>query len=213
MQHQINIRLITLFLTLGLSVPSFAASVRILAIGTSNTNCKGVPSAEGFTATMERHLKKLGIDALVINAGKDGDTPLGIVQRLESALTDDTSLVLFEPGANRVRSDADKRENLESSAKVLEVLKAKKIPVIFQSHYRMHSEEDARLFAKNHGAFYYGHILRNIPVNRDYRQYDMPGGHTLDPQSAGHFTAKGCSMWAEQLAPLVKDVLEGKAKL
>ena len=213
MSHQIKIHLITLCVTLGLSVPSFGAPVRILAIGTSNTNCKGVSASEGFTASMEVHLKKLGIDAVVINAGKNGDTPTGMVQRLEGALTDDTRLVLFEPGANKVRSDSDKQENLESSAKVLEMLKSKKIPVIFQSHYRMHSEEDARLFAKSHGAFYYGHILRNIPVNQEYRQYDMPGGHTLDPKSAGHFTGKGCAMWAEQLAPLVKDVLEGKAKL
>jgi lysophospholipase L1-like esterase len=196
-----------------IALSAMAAPARIVAIGTSNTNCKGVSASEGFTASMEKHLKKLGVDAVVINAGKNGDTPTGMLARLDGELTDDTKLVLFEPGANRVKSDSDKQENLGNSAKILDALKAKKIPVVFQSHYRMHSEDDARQFAKEHGAFYYGHILRNIPVNQEYRQYDMPGGHTLDPKSAGHFSAKGCSMWAEQLAPLVKDVLEGKAKL
>jgi acyl-CoA thioesterase-1 len=187
--------------------PSSFADTKIVAIGTSNTNCKGVPSDQGFTASLERHLKAAGVDARVINAGKNGDTPAGMSQRLDNDIDRDTQLVLFEPGANRVKSDSDRAENIKYVNDILQRLQDKKIPVIFQSHYKMHSEEEAAGLAKSRGAYYYGHIIRNIPVNQEYRQYDMPGGHTLDPNSAGHLSAKGCALWAEQLVPLVKKVL------
>lgn len=183
------------------------ADTKIVAIGTSNTNCKGVASDQGFTASLERYLKAAGVDARVVNAGKNGDTPGGMAQRLDNEVDNDTQLVLFEPGANRVKSDSDRAENIKNVNDILQRLQDKKIPVIFQSHYRMHSEEEAAELAKSRGAHYYGHIIRNIPVNQDYRQYDMPGGHTLDPKTAGHLSAKGCALWAEQLAPLVKKVL------
>ena len=131
-------------------------------------------------------------------------------RRLTAALSSSIKLVLFEPGANGVRTDEGKKQNLAVSAEILKDLQQRSIAAIFQSHYRIHSEEEASEFAKSFGAYYYGHILRNIPVNKDYRQYDMPGGHTLDPKSAGHFTAKGCQEWATNLFPLIKQVIAEK---
>ena len=189
-----------------LSTNSFA--FEILALGTSNTNCKGANQA--YTKTLNELLEKDGIKATVINAGIDGDTPEGMKRRLDSRINQNTKLVLFEPGANGVRTEDDKRNNLKNVVEVLRELKQRSISAILQSHYRIHSEEEAQLFAQTYGAYYYGHILRNIPVNAEYRQYDMPGGHTLDPKSAGHFTAKGCAEWATNVYSLVKKIIAEK---
>lgn len=56
----------------------------ILALGTSNTNCKGVERSKIFTAHLEELLRAEGFDANVINAGVDGDTPARMIKRLAS---------------------------------------------------------------------------------------------------------------------------------
>ena len=51
---------------------------------------------------------------------------------------------------------------------------------------------EAKEFSEKWGMTYYGPTFKGMPLNRDYRQYDMPG-------QAGHMTAKGCHLWATQI--------------
>ena len=73
-----------LFLTLSAKVSAF----EILALGTSDTNCKG--GDQFYTKTLNNLLTENKIDAEVINAGKDGDTPFFMLNRLKSSINEKT---------------------------------------------------------------------------------------------------------------------------
>ena len=146
---------------------------------------------------LEELLRADGVDAKVINAGVDGDKPIWMLNRLQQGLTDQTKIVVFEPGPN----DINKSSNVDYSERVLAALQKLNMPTIYISHPSIQLNIDARDTAAKYGAYYYGHWTKNIPVDRIYRQYDQSSG-------AGHMTADGCQLWASNIHPLVKHVIE-----
>jgi hypothetical protein len=169
----------------------------IYALGTSNTNCKNA----GQTYT--KKLSELLPNHQIINGGIDGDKPVFMLNRLKSMLQKEPniSIVIFEPGPN----DRNKSSNLEASEQVLTYLKSINLKTIYVSHTVIQSPENAELMAKNFGATYYGDWTKNVPNDKDHRQFDTPFG-----LFGGHMTAKGCTVWAEQMAPLIESVLTSK---
>ena len=190
-----------LFLALAVSFSTGSVALEILAIGTSNTNCKGVDRAKIFPAQLEGLLRADGIDATVINDGVDGDMPHWMINRVTGiGFLDRAQLVIFEPGPN----DRNKSSNVEYSEKVLAHLQERKIPAIYVSHGQIQSTEAAQATAEKYGAYYYGHWTTGVPVDKIHRQYDMGHGRP------GHMTAEGCQLWARNMLPLVKRVLMEK---
>lgn len=175
---------------------SEANAFEILALGTSNTNCKGVDRSKTFTVHLEELLRADGIDATVINAGLDGDKPVWMINRMTGLVTGATRIVILEPGPN----DRNKSSSVEFTEKMLGQLQEKKIPTIYVSHNLIQSPEEATALAAKYGAHFYGHFARNVPLDHTYRQYDQPGG-------PGHMTAEGCQLWAKNMLPLVEKVL------
>ncbi len=177
-------------------VSSVVNAFEIFALGTSNTNCKGVDRSKIFTVKLEELLHADGIDAKVINAGVDGDKPMWMLDRLQQGVTDQTKIVLFEPGPN----DRNKSSNVESSEKVLAALQKMNMPTIYISAPIIQTNSEAQETAAKYGAYYYGHWIKGVPVDRVHRQYDQSSG--------GHMTAEGCQLWASNIQPLVKHVIE-----
>lgn len=171
----------------------------VLALGTSNTNCKGVERPLSYTVSLQGLLNSNGINVDVINGGVDGDKPFWMISRANSLINEQTRLVIFEPGPN----DTNKASNVEYSEKILDQLRAKRIPVIYVSHASIQNESEAQETAYKFGAYYYGHWNKDVPTDRIHRQYDMPG-------KAGHMTGVGCQLWAKNIAPLVEQVLREK---
>lgn len=167
----------------------------IFALGTSNTNCKGVDRSKIFTVHLEELLRADGFDAEVINAGVNGDKPVWMIDRLAGSKLEKTRLVIFEPGAN----DMNKASNLDAVTKILSQLQERKIPTIYVSIGLIQTIAEAQETARTHNAYYYGSWIRDIPVDREHRQFDKSQG--------GHLTAKGCQLWAKNMFPLVKRVL------
>ena len=60
---------------------SRAASITVVALGTSDTYGKGVGRNEAYPARLQAKLKERGIDARVINAGVNGDPSNLILKR------------------------------------------------------------------------------------------------------------------------------------
>lgn len=86
---------------LGISA-SRAAPVSIVVIGDSNIEGKGVASSEAYPAQLERALRAKGIDARVVNAGKNGDTTFGVMARLDQSVPNGTTLAIISVGVNDV---------------------------------------------------------------------------------------------------------------
>ena len=171
--------------------------IEIVALGTSNTNCKNVQIEDKFTTALEKILNEQGVKARVINGGVDGDTPKWMLKRAQELVTDKTKIVLFEPGQN----DTYKERSIRDSEKIIEWIKTKNIPIIYSSINVVQNVTEAKEFSEKWGMTYYGSTFKGRPLNRDYRQYDTPG-------KAGHMTAKGCHLWATQMASFVQLELE-----
>ena len=173
--------------------------IEIVALGTSDTNCKNVQIEDKFTTALEKILNEQGVKARVINGGVDGDTPRWMLKRAQELVTDKTKIVLFEPGQN----DTYKERSIRDSEKIIEWIKTKNIPIIYSSNNVVQNVTEAKEFSEKWGMTYYGPTFKGMPLNRDYRQYDMPG-------RAGHMTAKGRHLWATQMASFVIELEKSK---
>lgn len=182
----------TILFVLFFSTNSFA--FEILALGTSNTNCKNANAA--YTNRLNELIVNHNIQAQVINAGSDGDKPVFMLERMKGLIKPTTKLIIFEPGPN----ETNKAWSLEGADKVLENLQKQNIPTIYVSHQLIESDEAAAERANRYGAYYYGRWTKGVPVDRDHRQYDQPG-------RPGHMTAQGCILWANSMIHLIKQVI------
>jgi acyl-CoA thioesterase I len=90
-------------------------SVKIVALGASNTEGWGVSTSEAYPARLETLLKARGIDATVINAGIARDTTGGMLARLDSAVPTGAQVVVLQPGSNdeRVGLAVERSHNIE----------------------------------------------------------------------------------------------------
>jgi hypothetical protein len=191
------LKLALLCIVLFIALPSYG--FEIFALGTSNTNCKG--AGQAYTSTLNDLLGQEKINAQVINSGVDGDKPTFMMTRLEQGLkaNPNIKIVIFEPGPN----ERNKSFNLSPSEEILTYLQKINMPTIYVSHQAIQSSEDASEMAKKYGAYYYGHWIKNVPIDTAHRQYDQPG-------QAGHMTVAGCQLWAKNMMPMINQVIKEK---
>jgi acyl-CoA thioesterase-1 len=78
------------------------AQAQVVALGASQTNGKDVSRDQAYPAQLEAMLRARGRSAQVVNAGVDGDTPRGMLSRLDSAVPPGTKVVILQPGTNAV---------------------------------------------------------------------------------------------------------------
>jgi acyl-CoA thioesterase-1 len=88
---------------LALAAPAGAATLRIVAIGASNTTGFGVGSDHAYPALLQDMLRKRGLNAIVTNAGVNGDVTSGMLSRIDAAVPQGTDLVILQPGGNDLR--------------------------------------------------------------------------------------------------------------
>src|SRR5882672_2509851 len=102
-----------------------ADAATIVLLGASNTYGKGVARNQAYPAQLEAILRAKGSDVRVVNAGINGDTTEGMLERLDQAVPNGTSAVILQPGGNdRRKGRADRTADIQSR------LSARGIPVI-----------------------------------------------------------------------------------
>jgi acyl-CoA thioesterase-1 len=102
-----------------------ADAAMIVALGASNTYGKGVARNQAYPAQLEAILRAKGSNVRVVNAGINGDTTAGMLQRLDRAVPNGTSVVILQPGGNDARKHSEDR-----TAEIQSRLSARGIPVI-----------------------------------------------------------------------------------
>jgi acyl-CoA thioesterase-1 len=102
-----------------------AGAATVVALGASNTYGKGVARNEAYPAQLEAILRTKGSNVRVVNAGINGDTTEGMLQRLDRAVPNGTSAVILQPGGNDRRKGRPDR-----TADIQNRLSARGIPVI-----------------------------------------------------------------------------------
>jgi acyl-CoA thioesterase-1 len=96
-----------------------AASVKIVAIGASNTSGWGVQSGYAYPEQLQAMLRAKGIHAQVKNAGIPMETTNGMLERIDRDVPPGTDIVIIQPGGNDLRFFGTKKrrtENIEAMA-------------------------------------------------------------------------------------------------
>jgi acyl-CoA thioesterase-1 len=121
---------ILLILALFFSSPLEAAVHNIVAIGASNTSGFGVGAQDAYPTRLQVLLRTKGILAKVTNAGIAGDTTVGMLRRLDSAVPKGTDIVILQPGGNDLRFGFSKEQRAANIAAMVKRLRARDIRVI-----------------------------------------------------------------------------------
>jgi acyl-CoA thioesterase-1 len=107
-----------------------ASSLNIVVVGASNTVGWGVGAENAFPARLQTILKQRGIDAKVTSAGVIGDTTGGMLSRIDSAVPNNTNLVILQPGTNDLRFFGSKQQRAANISAIVDRLRQRHIRVI-----------------------------------------------------------------------------------
>ena len=183
-----------LFSLLALPLLATADEIKIVALGGSQTEGKGLSNSDAYPAQLEGIFKAEGCPVSVANEGMAGSGTGDMLNRLNRAVPDGTKIVILQPGghdkvATKKRaplSPAETRNNLEQ---ILARLKERNINVIFLGS----PGGEGREFAQKHSAIWYGQPNKNISPD----MYQTDGVH---------FTKEGYAVLAKNLSLLIKDI-------
>ncbi len=136
MWHFIRKFVVIMTLTLALNsaasadTPSRTLPRTLMVFGDSLTAGYGLPRGEAFPVKLEERLKQEGAAIKVLGQGVSGETTAGGLSRLEYALKKNPDYLILELGANDMLRSIDPANTRANLTKMLDILKARKIPVL-----------------------------------------------------------------------------------
>ncbi len=169
-----------------------------------------LPPDEGFAPQLERALQAAGVNVRVENASISGDTTAGGRARLDWAIIGDPDLVIVELGANDALRGLDPALTRRNLAAILARLKARGIGVLLagmRAPPNMGREYEAAFnaiypdLAARYGVPLYPFFLDGVA-----------GRPNLVQRDGKHPTAGGVAEIVARIAPMVIDLLKGKAR-
>jgi acyl-CoA thioesterase I len=107
-----------------------AASLRIVAIGASNTHGWYVGNQGAYPAQLQALLKAKGIDAQVTNAGVPFDTTAMMLRRIDIDVPNGTDIAILQPGGNDLRFFGTREQRAANIAEMKRRLLTRSITVI-----------------------------------------------------------------------------------
>lgn len=179
----------------------------ILAFGDSLTAGYGLDRNDALPVYLQRALEKAGQDNVeIINAGVSGDTTAGGVTRLAWTLKrQNPDYVLLALGGNDMLRAIDPASTEQNLRKMMETLKAAKIPVLIAGMRAPASmgEKFAGAYdkmyanlAKEYDAVYYPFILDGVAMLPEYNQRD-----------GVHPNVEGVKIIAQKMLPYLQQLL------
>ena len=125
-------RVLLALVLLALPVFAQAASLKIVAIGASNTSGWGVQSGNAYPERLQALLRARGIDAEVKNAGIPAETTNGMLGRIDSDVRAGTNIVIIQPGGNDLRFFGTKERRTNNiNAMVARVRARGMVPIVY----------------------------------------------------------------------------------
>jgi acyl-CoA thioesterase-1 len=182
----------------------------IMAFGDSLVAGYGLKTEDAFPAQLEAKLKSEGLAVHVINAGVSGDTTADGLNRIEWNLARaKPGYVILIMGGNDMLRAIDPAVTKANLQKIMEVLKAHKIPVLvagmkaftnlgprFATAYGSMYKD----IAAQHGAVYYPFYLDGVAMKPELNQEDG-----IHPDKGG------VAVIVDKMLPSVKELLKRPA--
>jgi acyl-CoA thioesterase I len=168
-----------------------AEPIKIVALGGSNTYGKGVSRDEAYPAQLERLLRAAGYDVVVKNEGTNGQTTADELGKVNSAVPDGVKIVIFAPGGNDNRSDANKFVgNSDYNIRtIIQKLLDRHILVLFSGR------RDQRRYIEDLN------VTMIAPIRRLVSETEQQAG------DKEHLTPNGYKMVAERMLPHVEKLI------
>ena len=110
--------------------PGHASSLNIVVVGASTTVGWGVGAENAFPARLQTILKERSINAVVTSAGVIGDTTGSMLRRIDSAVPNNTNIVILQPGTNDLRFFGSKGQRAANISAIVDRLRRRHIRVI-----------------------------------------------------------------------------------
>jgi acyl-CoA thioesterase I len=179
--------------------------IRLLILGDSLSAGYGLPHPDGFEAQLAAALRARGVPVVIVDGAVSGDTTAGGRARLEWALGDGADAAIVELGANDGLRGVDPKDVEANLTAILDVLAAKRIPVLL-----------AGMYAPPNLGPDYGKAFRAIYEKLSQRPgilYDpffldgIAGVADLNQPDGMHPNAEGVRRNVARLLPLVEKLL------
>lgn len=194
---------------LALPVPVHAAPagkpVVVTMLGDSITAGYGLPAKAALPVQLQAELRKLGVNAVVRNAGVSGDTTAGGLGRVDFSVQPDTTVCVVELGANDFLQGYEPAVTRRHLDQIVKRLKARGITVVLAG---------GRVPARGYGP--YGRQFEAVfpevaKANRVLLAPDLLADVSERPElkqpDGIHPNAEGVKLVARRLAPVVVEAL------
>ncbi|MBL8712088.1 MAG: arylesterase [Alphaproteobacteria bacterium] len=204
------IRKFILIMTLAFALNSAAGAAeppkKLMVFGDSLTAGYGLPRGEAFPVKLQERLKQEGAEVEVLGQGVSGDTTAGGLSRIEYALKKNPDYVILELGGNDMLRAIDPAVTRANLTKMLEILKARKIPVLLAgmrvygnlgpnvdaAYVKMYKE-----LAEKYDCVLYPFFLDGVVADR-----------ALNLDDGIHPNEKGIAVIVDRILPAVAELLD-----
>jgi acyl-CoA thioesterase-1 len=171
-----------------LSAATAARPVHIVAFGDSASAGYLVARGKAYPAQLQAALRAKGYDAVMENAGVNGDTAAGALARFDRAIGPDTDVAIVEFGTNDVRRGASPATLRARMSELIRSLRARQIEVLVLGLGRL----DLSATAAASGVA--------------YAQWSLPPGR-YRARDGQHFNAEGYAILVARMLPQVEALI------
>ena len=193
----------------------FSYAFEIYSTGGSIETCFKAPSKEKFTADLGNLLNAKGINAEVIDGGSKNDYLPLLFRRLTESVNSKTKIIIYvSPGGGYRHPEWQQIQYIE---KILNFAQENKLATIVVLPEKSLTPDSAFLqktdaLVAKYGAYDYGSYAKNVPLDDKYWKYKWDG-KTLMPAASmsnakKYMSGAACELWAENMLPLVMQVIE-----
>jgi acyl-CoA thioesterase-1 len=170
-----------LLATLAILYVPAAASAQVAVIGDSNVAGKGVASSDNYTAQLQRAMRGRGYKGNVVNAGINGDTTQGVLNRLDRDVPPGTKVAVVWVGANDRKAGVPREQIIANKKAIAARLRARGIKVVMVGPKRVGGLHDRA-----------GYVVQGDPQRHlNSAGYSAVVGRTLsDVQTAASGTSR-----------------------
>jgi acyl-CoA thioesterase-1 len=178
--------------------PAAAQTVRIVAIGDSNTYGYRVARDATYPAQLETQLRAKGYDVTIVNAGQNGDMTAEGMARLDDAFADGADAAIVFLGRNDWRKGVPALTIARNLDVIVAGLRNQGIEVLLVGF----APNDFSLVAQKHGALYYPDFFEGVTTLGRKR-----GKYTVDGDIGRHLNAEGYAVVVGKMMPSVEQLI------
>ena len=208
--------MIKIIISISLFVCSFFShAFEIYSTGGSIEACIKAPSAKKFSTDLANLLKAKGLNAYVIDGASGQDFLPLLFRRLTESVNSKTRIIIFvSPGGGYKHPEWQQLQYIE---KVLIFAQEKNLAAIVVLPEKSLTPDSSFLqktdvLVAKYGAYDYGSYAKNVPLDDKYWKFKLDASRPIPagPQEKGakkYMSGAGCELWAENMLPLVMQVI------